>query len=384
LIIPNPLAFGLLAATVSALAFVGAAYFRDRRRWASMRLRMTHDLVERMVGHRTRLAQEPAAMRHRDEDEGLERYLGESKRMDRAALALSLMPRVWLLAAIVALTPQLVRGGGSQPAMAASLGAMLLAFGAFSKLTESVSYLADAAISWTQARPLLEALRRQEPRGHLDAVRPMTRGGDARVGPLLVGHDLAFRYADRTDLALRRCDFEIGVGDRIHLSGESGGGKSTLVSLLTGLRTPASGLLLLNGLDRATLGTRAWRRRVAAAPQFHENHLFSDTLAFNLLMGRRWPPTADDLRWADTVCRRLGLGDLLDRMPAGLFQVVGETGWQLSHGERSRVFMARALLQGADLVVLDESFAELDPDSLQRCLPQAADLARTLVVVAHA
>jgi len=193
LIIPNPLAFGLLAATVSALAFVGAAYFRDRRRWASMRLRMTHDLVERMVGHRTRLAQEPAAMRHRDEDEGLERYLGESKRMDRAALALSLMPRVWLLAAIVALTPQLVRGGGSQPAMAASLGAMLLAFGAFSKLTESVSYLADAAISWTQARPLLEALRRQEPRGHLDAVRPMTRGGDARLGPLLVGHDLAFR-----------------------------------------------------------------------------------------------------------------------------------------------------------------------------------------------
>ena len=46
--------------------------------------------------------------------------------------------------------------------------------------------------------------------------------------------------------------------------------------------------------------------------------------------------------------------------------------------------MARALLQGADLVVLDESFAELDPDSLLRCLPQAADLARTLVVVAHA
>ena len=48
-------------------------------------------------------------------------------------------------------------------------------------------------------------------------------------------------------------------------------------------------------------------------------------------------------------------------MPAGLFQPVGETGWQLSHGERSRIYMARALLQGADLVVLDESFAELDP-----------------------
>ena len=71
-------------------------------------------------------------------------------------------------------------------------------------------------------------------------------------------------------------------------------------------------------------------------------------------------------------------------MPGGLFQLVGEMGWQLSHGERSRVFMARALLQGADLVVLDESFAELDPESLKQCLPEAADLARSLLVVAHA
>ena len=81
---------------------------------------------------------------------------------------------------------------------------------------------------------------------------------------------------------------------------------------------------------------------------------------------------------------RLDLGDLIDRMPTGLFQPVGETGWQLSHGERSRVFMARALLQGADMVVLDESFAELDPESLQRCLPEAAELSKTLLVVAHA
>ena len=91
--------------------------------------------------------------------------------------------------------------------------------------------------------------------------------------------------------------------------------------------------------------------------------MFSESLAFNLLMGRRWPPRPEDLELAETVCRRLGLGDLLDRMPGGLFQLVGETGWQLSHGERSRLFMARALLQGADLVVLDESFAELDPES---------------------
>ena len=126
-----------------------------------------------------------------------------------------------------------------------------------------------------------------------------------------------------------------------------------------------------------------WRKRVVAAPQFHENHVFGGSLAFNVLLGRGWPPRTGDLELAEDVCRRLGLGDLLDRMPGGLFQRVGETGWQLSHGERSRMFIARALLQNADLVLLDESFAELDPESLRECLTQAAELSNTLLVVAH-
>ena len=58
----------------------------------------------------------------------------------------------------------------------------------------------------------------------------------------------------------------------------------------------------------------------------------------------------------------------MERMPAGLLQMVGETGWQLSHGERSRLYIARALLQDAELVVLDESFAALDPENLQHAL----------------
>jgi ATP-binding cassette subfamily B protein len=63
--------------------------------------------------------------------------------------------------------------------------------------------------------------------------------------------------------------------------------------------------------------------------------------------------------------------------------MVGETGWQLSHGERSRLFIARALLQSADLVILDESFGALDPATLRQCLLTALDRARTLMVIAH-
>jgi ABC-type bacteriocin/lantibiotic exporter with double-glycine peptidase domain len=167
------------------------------------------------------------------------------------------------------------------------------------------------------------------------------------------------------------------------LEGPSGGGKSTLASLLTGLRQPESGLLLLGGLDMHTLGATGWRQRVVAAPQFHDNHIFTGTLAFNLLMGRRWPPHVEDLAAAETLCRALDLGPLLDRMPAGLWQLVGETGWQLSHGERSRIYIARALLQKAAVLILDESFAALDPETLQRVQQCVLEQAATLLVIAH-
>jgi ATP-binding cassette subfamily B protein len=70
-------------------------------------------------------------------------------------------------------------------------------------------------------------------------------------------------------------------------------------------------------------------------------------------------------------------------MPAGMQQMVGESGWQLSHGERSRLFIARALLQNPELIVLDESFAALDPETLRRALTTVTRRAQSLVVVAH-
>jgi ABC-type transport system involved in cytochrome bd biosynthesis fused ATPase/permease subunit len=70
-------------------------------------------------------------------------------------------------------------------------------------------------------------------------------------------------------------------------------------------------------------------------------------------------------------------------MPAGLTEMVGDTGWQLSQGERSRVFLARAILQGAPLVILDESFAALDPETLEQCLECVLRRAPSLLVIAH-
>jgi ATP-binding cassette subfamily B protein len=91
----------------------------------------------------------------------------------------------------------------------------------------------------------------------------------------------------------------------------------------------------------------------------------------------------EDYKEAEAVCRELGLGELLGRMPGGFEQMVGESGWQLSHGERSRLFIARALLQRADLLVLDESFAALDPENLRLALDCVLKRAPALLVIAH-
>ena len=373
--------------------FMAVRYFRRRQRWTELRLSMTNDLTERMVGHRTRLAQEARQKWHEGEDEELERYLELSESTDAAAALLTaLAPRGWLVLGTFGLTWAFVASEGLNIRLAISLGGILLGYRALKRISTGLIMMADAVISWQKVAPLFEAAARRQLQGSpAVALTPVpgnhakddTRDGDNGKDPVMEAHDLVFRYQDRGEPVLKGCSLTVRRGEKLLLEGASGGGKSTLASLLVGLRVPQSGLLLLHGLDRQTLGEQGWRQRVVSAPQFHENHVLSETFAFNLLMGRRWPPREEDMREASAICGELGLGPLLNKMPAGMLQMVGETGWQLSHGERSRVYIARALLQGAELVIFDESFAALDPENVRLALDCVLQRASTLLVVAH-
>lgn len=181
--------------------------------------------------------------------------------------------------------------------------------------------------------------------------------------------EVGFRYPGMESAVLQDCNLQIGEGERIVLEGASGGGKSTLASLLTGLRAVESGSLKV--------------AEIAAAPQFHDNHVLSETFAFNALMARNRIPEASDIAEAETLARELGLGSLLERMPAGMLQMVGESGWQLSHGERSRLYILRTLLQRADLLLLDESFAALDPENWKLVMDCVLRHAPGVLVIAH-
>ena len=290
---------------------------------------------------------------------------------------IAIVPRGWLIVGLLGLAPAFLRGVDSPGRIAIAVGGILLAYRAWKRLVAGAWQLAGAAVAWQRTSVLFNAAARQELPGSLNVPEPVA------ASPAVEASDLVFRYSDRTEPVLRGANLQIAHGDRVVLEGASGGGKSTLVSILAGVREPTSGRVLMHGLDRATLGAAEWRRRLAAAPQFHENHVLAETFAFNLFLGRPTVLGPSDFEEAEAICDELGLTSVLERMPAGILQTVGETGWQLSHGERSRLYIARALLQDAELVVLDESFAALDPENLKRAVECVVKRARSLLVIAH-
>jgi ATP-binding cassette subfamily B protein len=308
--------------------------------------------------------------------------------MDRSgAWQTALIPGGWMLIGLLALVPSYVSGQATPAMLAVGLGGVLLAQRGLGGLSGALAALGGAAIAWREAALLFATPSASQGDQQVSALSPQAGQAAQSEGrrdppPVIEASGLVYRHSPQAEPVLRGVDLTLRHGDRVLLEGASGAGKSTLAGLLSGLARPDAGLLLLRGLDRTTWGDR-WQRWATEAPQFHENHIFGGSLAFNLLMGRDWPPSAADLQQAGEVCEELGLGELLQRMPAGLQQQVGETGWQLSHGERSRVFLARALLQQADLTILDESFAALDPQTLERCLKSAFGRANTLMVIAH-
>ena len=385
-IVLGPMAILLLLWVAGTIIFA-YSFFKQHAASTDARMHLTQDLVEAMAGHRTRIVQQEKARWHDTEDRALDTYVRVLRTLDaRPTIVLGAVPRTWLIAGLAFLALYLVPGQMSDTRTAVLLGGILLAYGAFDRLTAALPEVAAAWTAWKRVGPLFRAASRSERLGCSNITSSKAKRAPMRktARDVVIEADrLTYRYGTHGNPALQSCSLTVHSEDRILLEGPSGGGKSTFAALLAGMRQAESGLLLANGLDMHTLGETGWRERVVAAPQFHENHIVTETLAFNLLMGKRWPPTQADMAEAECVCRDLGLGDLLDRMPSGLMQLVGEGGWQLSHGERSRVYIARALLQNPELIILDESFGTLDPESLQVAMQCTLERARTLMVIAH-
>lgn len=363
-------------------AVLTTRYYFARSLWTEARFAVTSKSIEHLAGHTTRLVQQPADERCDHEDALLNEYVQAEEQLNRSALILDFVCKAWPWVGLAGLGTQLVAGDYSRSSMAVSAGGILLGSLSLAMWTDSIALISGAAIAWRRLSRFWRTAARTSTRGSRSSL-PILDKPAARGIPLLELSSVTFRHANRERATLSDVTLAIGEGDRVLLDGRSGSGKSTLALLMSGGRPLQSGLLLFRGLDISTVGVESWRRRVMLAPQFHTNEIFSASLGYNLLLGRAWPPAAEDLEAAENVCREVGLADLVEKMPLGLDQTVGETGWQLSHGERTRVFLARVLLQEPALMILDETFGALDPETLTLAMASVLRRPSALVVVAH-
>ena len=363
---------------VSTLLLAAArwwSYYRAEERLLGAQLRLTAVHTEELIGHRARKAFVGRSAWHAREEACLADYDRACSAADRIELGAGTIPRLWAAGGTAVILIDLFGQNTTTLTSVALIGFVIVGFG----ILQGAS---------TGARKLLRALAafRAIPSGKRDCSPAVQRpepipiaSGAAR----LVVQGLDYAYPDSPRPVLEDLDLEIDAAGKLLLTGESGSGKSTLGALLSGRLKPDTGSILSGGVDQHLAGAGQWLQRVCHVPQPGDNHVLTDTFAFNLLLGRAWPPTAADLEEAQSVARRLGLGPLIDRMPAGMMQMVGEGGWRLSQGEQARLFLARGILQGAKLLVMDELLAPLDPVTSLEVVRAVEALPNQLILVEH-
>jgi ATP-binding cassette subfamily B protein len=188
-----------------------------------------------------------------------------------------------------------------------------------------------------------------------DAPREITDGPDEETprGGRLELVDVGFRFADSDTWVLRHVDITVEPGETLALVGSTGSGKSVLVSLLSRLYDVTEGAILVDGRDIRELSLPALRQAVATA--FEDPTLFSMSVAENLKLGR---PDATDEQMAQAI--EVAAADFVYDLPFGLDTRIGEQGMSLSGGQRQRLSLARALLAGPSILVLDDTLSALD------------------------
>jgi thiol reductant ABC exporter CydD subunit len=186
-------------------------------------------------------------------------------------------------------------------------------------------------------------------------------------------------YPGRQVPALRLPNLRIEPGEVVAVAGPSGCGKSTLLSVLLCLTTASAGSVHIGERDLAELDPDLWRAQVSWIPQ--RPHLFARTIAENVRLSR--PDASEgDVRAA---IARVGLNQVVERLPQGLATVLGTGGAGLSTGERQRVALARAFLRDAPVLLLDEPTANLDGQTEEAVLAAVRTLivGRTVIIAAH-
>ena len=228
----------------------------------------------------------------------------------------------------------------------------------------------------------------QRTRGATERIRELMNeepedSGKQDIGPL--GGELAFdavtfRYRSRPDaVVLRGLSLTVRPGERVALVGPSGGGKSTIFSLILGFHRPEAGRVLFDGRDAAGFSLESLRAQLAIVPQ--EVMLFGGTIRENIEYGKPGASEQEIHRAAE----QANAHDFISALPEGYATLVGPRGVKVSGGQRQRIAIARAILADPRILLLDEATSALDSES-ERLVQDALEhlmVGRTSLIIAH-
>ena len=246
---------------------------------------------------------------------------------------------------------------------------VILSVGLISPLVTMMSYSDDIRTMGTifgEVRSVLEAEEMVRPE---KGVLPETND--------LELENVRFSYKEKE--VLHGIDMTIPEGSFIALVGPSGSGKSTIARLIASLWDPDQGVIRLGGKDIRTVSQEDYADRIAFVSQ--DNYLFNMTVRENIRLGRS---SASDEE-VEEAARQSGCHEFIMSLENGYDTIAGSSGGHLSGGERQRISIARAMLKGAPIVILDEATAYTDPENeavIQRSVSKLTE-GKTLIVIAH-
>lgn len=250
-------------------------------------------------------------------------------------------------------------------------GYSMMFFGPFVQLGFSWQTLQNGLTSASHAEEIFQ--KKTEEYTPAGGISPLSLNGSVEF------KNVSFSYAEGQPMVLNSVNFSVRPGEIVALVGESGVGKSTAVSLISGYYFPSQGAVLIDGEDTRKFNLTALRQRIAVVPQ--EIALFNDTIKANISYGS-FDATDDQVVYA---AKEAHIEEFVESLPLKYETLVGERGLKLSVGQKQRVSIARAVLRNPSILILDEPTSALDAQTEQIITKSFEKLmkGRTTFIIAH-
>ena len=258
-----------------------------------------------------------------------------------------------------------------------TVGALTVFLAYLSKFFKPVQDLAKMTNTIAQTAVAMERIQAILDTDAMIPERPDAREPEPMKGEIAFEH-VGFGY-DPAVPVLRDVNFTIAPGQLVGVVGATGGGKSTIVSLIPRFYDPAAGRVLIDGVDVRDFKLQGLRKQIGFVLQ--DTVLFRGTVRDNIAYGR--PDATDEEIVA--AAKLANADEFIARMPQGYDTMVGERGLTLSGGQRQRIGIARAIIRNAPILILDEPTAALDTESEKLVIEALERLmkGRTVITIAH-